>query len=343
MAGSEHGARPVRPGRDAHPVPDPDLRARRGPAVADGPGRPAEVSRTTVAAEVGRLVELGLAAGRRPGRVAGWPAIDAGRPGRRAALRRHRAGRDVDAGRRSPMAGSACWPATAPRADIRRGPGAGARRGASSVTRKLLADQGVERPAGVGIGVPGPVDFQAGVPVSPPIMPGWDGYPVRDALSRELGLPGAARQRRQRDGAGRAAHRRRAFGVATSSSSRSAPASAAASWSTGTSTAAPTAAPATSGTSAVEQQRPGVRLRQPRAASRRSSAARRSPATPRPRREPDVGRAGRAARGSTGGSPPSTSGWRSARATRSPSSWSATAAGGSARCWPTWSRSSTPA
>ena len=29
----------------------------------------------------------------------------------------------------------------------------------------------------------------AGVPVSPPIMPGWDGYPVRDALSRELGCP----------------------------------------------------------------------------------------------------------------------------------------------------------
>jgi predicted NBD/HSP70 family sugar kinase len=33
------------------------------------------------------------------------------------------------------------------------------------------------------------VDFHAGVPVSPPIMPGWDGYPVRDALSRELGTP----------------------------------------------------------------------------------------------------------------------------------------------------------
>ena len=37
--------------------------------------------------------------------------------------------------------------------------------------------------------MPGPVDFQAGVPVSPPIMPGWDGYPVRDALSREFGTP----------------------------------------------------------------------------------------------------------------------------------------------------------
>ena len=27
------------------------------------------------------------------------------------------------------------------------------------------------------------------MPVSPPIMPGWDGYPVRDALSREFGAP----------------------------------------------------------------------------------------------------------------------------------------------------------
>jgi glucokinase-like ROK family protein len=33
---------------------------------------------------------------------------------------------------------------------------------------------------GVGIGVPGPVEFRSGRPVSPPIMPGWDGYPVRE-------------------------------------------------------------------------------------------------------------------------------------------------------------------
>ena len=39
------------------------------------------------------------------------------------------------------------------------------------------------------MGVPGPVDFHRGVSVSPPIMPGWDGYPVRDALSLELGCP----------------------------------------------------------------------------------------------------------------------------------------------------------
>jgi len=32
---------------------------------------------------------------------------------------------------------------------------------------------------GIGIGVPGPVEFGSGRPISPPIMPGWDGYPIR--------------------------------------------------------------------------------------------------------------------------------------------------------------------
>ena len=31
---------------------------------------------------------------------------------------------------------------------------------------------------GIGIGVPGPVDFSVGALVSPPIMPGWDSYPI---------------------------------------------------------------------------------------------------------------------------------------------------------------------
>ncbi len=57
------------------------------------------------------------------------------------------------------------------------------------MTRELLQQNDVERPAGVGIGLPGPVDFNGGVPVSPSIMPGWDGYPVRDAVARELGVP----------------------------------------------------------------------------------------------------------------------------------------------------------
>lgn len=42
---------------------------------------------------------------------------------------------------------------------------------------------------GAGVGVPGPVRFPEGVPVAPPIMPGWDGFPVREVLSQELGCP----------------------------------------------------------------------------------------------------------------------------------------------------------
>lgn len=42
---------------------------------------------------------------------------------------------------------------------------------------------------GVGIGVPGPVEFDTGSPVAPPIMPGWDGYPIRERLSRRWAAP----------------------------------------------------------------------------------------------------------------------------------------------------------
>ena len=39
--------------------------------------------------------------------------------------------------------------------------------------------------------------------MAPPIMPGWNQFPVRVALSQHLGLPGHGRQRRQHHGAGR--------------------------------------------------------------------------------------------------------------------------------------------
>lgn len=45
--------------------------------------------------------------------------------------------------------------------------------------------------AGVGLSVPGPVDARTGQVVQPPIMPGWDGYPVperlRGALDQHVG------------------------------------------------------------------------------------------------------------------------------------------------------------
>jgi glucokinase-like ROK family protein len=42
---------------------------------------------------------------------------------------------------------------------------------------------------GVGIGVPGPVEFGTGTPVAPPIMPGWDRYPVRDRFGARYDVP----------------------------------------------------------------------------------------------------------------------------------------------------------
>jgi glucokinase-like ROK family protein len=44
-------------------------------------------------------------------------------------------------------------------------------------------------PWGVGIGIPGPVEFATGRPVSPPIMPGWNGYPVRERFVERFGVP----------------------------------------------------------------------------------------------------------------------------------------------------------
>ena len=42
---------------------------------------------------------------------------------------------------------------------------------------------------GIGIAVPGPVEFSTGRPISPPIMPGWDGYPVRGRFAERYRAP----------------------------------------------------------------------------------------------------------------------------------------------------------
>lgn len=43
--------------------------------------------------------------------------------------------------------------------------------------------------AGVGIGLPGPVEHATGKPVKPPIMPGWDGFDVVRYVQRSLPVP----------------------------------------------------------------------------------------------------------------------------------------------------------
>lgn len=41
----------------------------------------------------------------------------------------------------------------------------------------------------IGIGVPGPVDFESGQLVNPPLMPEWDAYSIRDDLRAEVDVP----------------------------------------------------------------------------------------------------------------------------------------------------------
>jgi predicted NBD/HSP70 family sugar kinase len=43
--------------------------------------------------------------------------------------------------------------------------------------------------AGVGIGIPGPVEHSTGRPVNPPIMPGWDGFDVPAMVGQALEAP----------------------------------------------------------------------------------------------------------------------------------------------------------
>lgn len=42
---------------------------------------------------------------------------------------------------------------------------------------------------GVGVGVPGPVEYSTARPVSPPIMPGWDDFPIRERVQEHWPVP----------------------------------------------------------------------------------------------------------------------------------------------------------
>lgn len=55
-----------------------------------------------------------------------------------------------------------------------------------SLLEKLLIENNLNSPKmkGIGIGVPGPVDFSMGALVSPPIMPGWDCYPINQTVQQ---------------------------------------------------------------------------------------------------------------------------------------------------------------
>jgi len=74
--------------------------------------------------------------------------------------------------------------------DVRRGPGDVMSR-VRVLMRQMLAECGVtnKQVIGIGVGVPGPIDFESGQLVNPPLMPNWDGFSIRDYLREEYSAP----------------------------------------------------------------------------------------------------------------------------------------------------------
>ena len=74
--------------------------------------------------------------------------------------------------------------------DVRQGPGVVLAR-MRVLMRELLARcaLGARQVIAVGIGVPGPVDFESGQLVNPPLMPDWGGFSIRDYLREDYAAP----------------------------------------------------------------------------------------------------------------------------------------------------------
>ena len=146
------------------------------------------VSRSKIAGEVGQLLESGLLVEDGYGESEG---------GRRSTLLR--VSRDVgyvvgvDLGATSidvalTTLGSIPVSHRGEPADIKRGP-----KQVLGRVKEMLAGLLDEQGAGagdvlaIGIGVPGPVEHVSGLPISPPIMPGWDRYDVPGHVQRAIG------------------------------------------------------------------------------------------------------------------------------------------------------------
>ena len=157
----------------------PRSRAELGDAV--------ELSRSRLAVELDRLVVLGLV------ETAGLAASRGGRRSSMVRIARNARFLGIDIGATSidvavtdgelRVLSHASEPM-----DVRQGPEAVIGR-ALEMVGKLRAADTAPGFAGAGAGVPGPVSFAEGLPVSPPIMPGWNHFPVREAFAAELGCP----------------------------------------------------------------------------------------------------------------------------------------------------------
>lgn len=147
-------------------------------------------SRGKISAEVGRLIEKGLLAeegfaeseGGRPSSLLSIPysaglivAVDVGATSLDVALTTLAS--EIISHRSEPT-------------DVRLGPQPIINR-----VKEVLADLLKEQEAhssdvlSIGVGVPGPVEQASGLLTSPPIMPGWDRFPIRDMFAGEYAAP----------------------------------------------------------------------------------------------------------------------------------------------------------
>ena len=157
----------------------PRSRAELGDAV--------ELSRSRLAVELERLVRLGLV------ETGGLAASRGGRRSSIVKIARETRFLGIDIGATSIDVAITdgelrVLSKVAEPMDIRQGPEVviGA---VLKLVGKLRADDVAPGFVGAAVGVPGPVSFREGVPVSPPIMPGWNLFPVRDTFAAELGCP----------------------------------------------------------------------------------------------------------------------------------------------------------
>ena len=166
----------------AHAEARPVSRARFTKVLGSSRGKAsAEVARLT---EAGLLAEEGLAEseGGRRSSLLGIPrsagvvaAVDIGATSVDVALT---------------TLGSELLAHKAEPADVRLGPRLVLGR-VKEMVAELLEEQGARREEvlAVGVGVPGPVEQATGLLTVPPIMPGWDRYPIREVLLREYAAP----------------------------------------------------------------------------------------------------------------------------------------------------------
>ncbi len=158
-----------------------------GPVSRAELGEAVQLSRSKLAVELDRLTDIGLVEAR---------GLAASRGGRRSAIVGLAEGLrflGIDIGATSvdvavTDARMTVLEQIAEPIDVRHGPDA-VLAVVLDLVGKLRANGQAVDLSGAGVGVPGPVSFRDGVPVAPPIMPGWNQFPVRSVLSQHLGCP----------------------------------------------------------------------------------------------------------------------------------------------------------